>query len=300
MKSLALYLHLPFCKQRCRYCDFFSTTGKEELIPAYRRALTEELYRQKTFWLDSSFSSVFFGGGTPSLWPAEELGRVLQAIKDTGRLWENAEITLEANPGAVDLPKLKMFKEVGVNRISLGVQSGEDRLLRAVGRIHTVADAERAVRQVRAAGFDNLNLDLIFGLPGQTTADWERTLRWAIALRPEHLSCYGLQLADGTPMMLDVAAGRARRNICRPPACWRGRPRRRWWRSTTCAFWPPRTSRRTRHGSASPAGACSTIHGARRTTAPSNTSRARRRCASCSRICRRRWTTPWRSPGAAA
>lgn len=208
MPNLALYIHIPFCVQRCRYCDFASSTGKEALIPAYRHALITELQREEGFWKDARISSVFFGGGTPSLWPANEICRVLEAIMGTGRVAENAEISIEANPGTVDAAKLTAFRHAGFNRISIGAQSSEDRLLKAIGRIHSVAELEQTVSRARAAGFDNLNLDLIFGIPKQTATDWEHTLHWAMSCQPEHLSCYGLQLEEGTPLAKDVALGR--------------------------------------------------------------------------------------------
>jgi oxygen-independent coproporphyrinogen-3 oxidase len=208
--GLALYIHLPFCRQRCRYCDFISSTGQEHLIPDYRVALSREFLQQRHLWQEARITSIFFGGGTPSLWPAEELARILETVTDSGRVNSGAEITLEANPGTVSREKLQTLYRAGFNRISFGVQSGDDRLLQAIGRIHTRTDAEAAVEMAYDAGFANLNLDLIFGLPGQSLTDWEKTLDWAVTLQPTHLSCYGLQLEEGTPLAEDVKAGLAK------------------------------------------------------------------------------------------
>ncbi|HEX2954715.1 MAG TPA: coproporphyrinogen-III oxidase family protein, partial [Bacillota bacterium] len=191
--DLALYIHIPFCRRRCRYCDFVSSTGQEGLIPEYRQAVIQEFHQQKYLWEENRITSIFFGGGTPSLWPAEELGGILEALMDSGHVDDGAEISLEANPGTVDREKLGLLHQAGFNRISFGVQSGKDRLLKAIGRIHTRADAERSIHAAYFSGFDNLNLDLMFGLPGQTMEDWEETLNWAVSFPPQHLSCYGLQ-----------------------------------------------------------------------------------------------------------
>lgn len=208
MRELAIYVHFPFCQKRCAYCDFPSSTGKEQLIPAYLESVTMEFTAQKALWEEAVFPTVFFGGGTPSLLPPEDLISFLQTIQATGRLAKGAEVTVEANPGTVDRAKLARLRVAGFNRLSLGVQCQDERLLKIIGRIHDRSQAEKAVADARAAGFDNVNLDLIFGLPGQTEQAWAETLKWAMGLSPTHLSCYGLQLEAGTPLAAAVAAGR--------------------------------------------------------------------------------------------
>ena len=205
MKPLALYLHLPFCAAKCRYCDFASYPGREDAWSAYLSALAEE-WRQWLPKLESTeIATIFFGGGTPSLLPAEAMERLLGEILDSGRVRADAEITMEANPGTASPDKLRRLRRAGVNRLSLGAQSFSDALLRSLGRIHRASDIAGAVAMARDAGFDNLNLDLMYALPGQTLSDWRETLDAAMALRPEHLSAYSLIVEPGTPLCADVA-----------------------------------------------------------------------------------------------
>ena len=188
----ALYIHIPFCAKKCAYCDFASWAGREPAWEAYFHALREELRP----WAEATggeFHSVFLGGGTPSLVPAEFIAEVLQGISAT-------EVTLEANPGTLTPEKLRIYRQAGVNRLSMGVQSFDDGLLKVLGRIHTSAEAEEAFFMARQAGFENLNLDLMYALPGQTLEIWERTLEKATELGPEHISAYSLILEEGTPM----------------------------------------------------------------------------------------------------
>jgi oxygen-independent coproporphyrinogen-3 oxidase len=202
-----LYLHIPFCLQRCRYCDFFSTEGMRTRIPAYVRALTHEIELAGGAGGNPSVDSVFFGGGTPSLLEPRHAGMVLESIRKAFQLDSEAEITLEANPGTVDHVRLKAFRGTGINRLSLGMQSADNGELRMLGRVHTHAEAERTYRDARRAGFTNINLDLIFGLPGQSVASWARTLGRALALAPEHLSLYALTLERGTELARAVRRG---------------------------------------------------------------------------------------------
>ena len=210
MRELAIYVPFPFCQKRCAYCDFPSSAGKEGLIPPYLAAVAREFAAEEVHWAESLFPTVFFGGGTPSLAPPDELIRLLETFRATGRLAEGAEVTLEANPGTVDRAKLAALRAAGFNRLSLGVQCRDDGLLKLLGRIHDRRQAEAAVADARSAGFANINLDLIFGLPGQTRQEWEATLKWAVGLGPTHLSCYGLQLEEGTPLAAAVASGQLR------------------------------------------------------------------------------------------
>lgn len=209
-EKIALYLHIPFCKRKCIYCDFPSFAGKEGCIPDYLSALTTEL--QMALGPNGTaggrrIDTIFFGGGTPSLLSGDEVDLLLRKIREMTVVLSDAEVSLEANPGTVTLKKLEKWRTAGVNRLSLGAQCGEDRLLKVLGRIHTVRQAEAAFLLARQAGFDHLNLDLIFGLPGQSPANWEATLKWAADLGPEHLTCYGLQVEEGTPLAALVAEG---------------------------------------------------------------------------------------------
>lgn len=202
---VGLYLHIPFCQSRCSYCDFNTYAGMNPLIPRY----VESLCREIEAWAgrDLAARTVFFGGGTPSLLSAEQIDRVLTTIRAAFELDPAAEITLEANPGAVDVVCFQGARAAGVNRISLGVQSFFDDDLRSLTRLHTAEDVERAVDGARRAGFDSLNLDLIYSLPGQTIERWQGNLQRAIALHPEHLSLYALTVEPGTPLNAAVARG---------------------------------------------------------------------------------------------
>ncbi len=195
-EGISLYYHFPFCVRKCRYCAFYSVpaaSGQE--MEAYLAAL-----RKQTLSVPESREvvSVYFGGGTPSLFGAERLCRLLEQIDAHFRLAPDAEITVEVNPGTTDKPFFRALKRAGVNRLSVGMQSSDDEELRMLGRIHTFADVQRCVFEAREALFDNLSLDLLFALPGQTTQIFRRSLCDAFALAPEHLSVYSLQLEEGT------------------------------------------------------------------------------------------------------
>jgi oxygen-independent coproporphyrinogen III oxidase len=202
-----LYIHFPFCQRRCRYCDFFSTEGLRKRIPAYVHALRREIGMAGGAGGSPIISSVFFGGGTPSLLDPRQAGITLETIRRSFRLAPDAEITLEANPGTVEDGRLRGFLDAGVNRLSLGLQSADDAELRMLGRIHTYAGAERTYRDSRRAGFGNINFDFIYGLPGQTLAVWRKTLERALALAPDHLSLYALTLERGTELSRSVRRG---------------------------------------------------------------------------------------------
>jgi oxygen-independent coproporphyrinogen-3 oxidase len=208
MQPLGLYVHIPFCAAKCVYCDFDSHAGREHLIPAYVQALVEEMRLWSRVARGRSVQTLYFGGGTPSLVSLERLGAVTRALRDAFAVRDDAEVSLEANPGTVDERYLRGLRDLGFNRLSLGVQSFDDRELQALGRIHSAEDAREAYRAARAAGFDNVNLDLIFGLPGQRLAEWRPSLKEALRLGPEHLSLYTLTVAEGTPLACDVAQGR--------------------------------------------------------------------------------------------
>ena len=201
MQSLGLYLHIPFCKSKCIYCDFYSLPRAEGTMDDYTRALCAQLRAAAERCASYRVDTVYFGGGTPSYLGADRLCRVLDTVRAHYAVAPDAEITLEANPdSAREDMVLCALRAGGFNRISLGMQSADDDEPRRIGRVHTHRETCEAVAAARAAGFDNLSLDLIYGLPGQTAARWEENLRAALALRPEHLSCYGLKVEDGTPL----------------------------------------------------------------------------------------------------
>jgi len=207
----ALYLHIPFCASRCHYCDFNTYAGLEALFEPYVSALCEEIRRTGELRGRPPARTVFIGGGTPTVLPVPLLAQALDACFTAFDLDPSAEITCEANPGTGDQAHFSALRALGVNRLSLGVQSFDDRELRWLGRIHTAVEAERAFSQARAAGFENINLDLIFGLPGSWTQEaesWERTLERAVALGPEHLSLYSLTVEHGAPLARQVRSGR--------------------------------------------------------------------------------------------
>ena len=198
---LGLYIHIPFCRSKCAYCDFYSLAGAEERMDDYCRALERHLAEVAPQAECHKADTVYFGGGTPSYLGAERLCRLLGSIRKLYKVDKHAEITLEANPdSATDRKALKRLRKAGFNRLSLGVQSMDDALLQTIGRIHTRQQVQEAVAAARKAGFKNLSLDLIYGLPGQTMEGWEKTLSDAVGLHPEHLSCYGLKLEEGTPL----------------------------------------------------------------------------------------------------
>ncbi|MFA6170512.1 MAG: radical SAM family heme chaperone HemW [Candidatus Margulisiibacteriota bacterium] len=202
MAAPSLYIHLPFCKKKCNYCDFVSYAGKEELIDEYVETLIQEIKLQLPT-LDAPLSTIFFGGGTPTLLEPKHYEKILTTLSwkpatMSSRLPE-IEITIEANPGTADLNKLKELRSLGINRLSIGIQSFHDHHLQTLGRIHSSSQALHFYEDARAVGFENISLDLIFALPDQSFEEWKKDLQQAIALNPEHLSAYSLQIEEGTP-----------------------------------------------------------------------------------------------------
>ncbi len=206
MKHIALYIHLPFCARKCAYCDFVSFPGRTDQIPAYLDRLAREMEASIGKYGPLAADTVFLGGGTPSLLTGEQMKRLMADVRRFFAVAPEAEITSEANPGTVDAAKLRAFREAGVNRLSLGVQSFDDGLLGTLGRIHTAREAEDAVRMAAEAGFSNLSLDLMYALPGQRMVQWQATLDAALSLPIRHISCYSLIVEDGTPMKALVEA----------------------------------------------------------------------------------------------
>ena len=204
MKSkgdLGLYLHVPFCKSKCAYCDFYSLPHAEDLMDDYLRALTGHLTEVASHFAAQKVDTVYVGGGTPSYLGEKRLEKLLNTVKKHYKVDKKAEITVEMNPDSVGpVKELKALRRAGVNRVSLGMQAADDELLKNIGRIHTAQQVRQAVENLRKAGIKNLSLDLIYGLPGQTRENWAQTLDAALELQPEHLSCYGLKVEQGTPL----------------------------------------------------------------------------------------------------
>ena len=200
-RPLGLYIHVPFCKQKCAYCDFYSLSGREDRMDSYVDALCAHLLEIAPFAAGHQVDTVYFGGGTPSYLGEKRLVKVLKVILKKYRVTQDAEITLEANPdSAGDWKALRTLRKAGFNRLSLGMQSSCDRELGEIGRVHTMDQVILAVEAARKAKFDNLSLDLIYGLPHQTMEQWQANLAAAVNLAPEHVSCYGLKVEEGTPL----------------------------------------------------------------------------------------------------
>jgi len=205
--AAGLYVHIPFCLTRCGYCDFNTYAGLDHLSNRYVEALHREAELWATEWQDATFVSLFLGGGTPTTLQHEALIDLLNHLRSTFRFEPDAEITSEANPDTVDEPYLARIRTGGVARLSMGVQSFDPMVLEALERIHSPESARKAFAAARRAGFEDVNLDLIFGANGESIDSWKRTLEQAIALAPEHLSCYALTIEPATPLGRKVAAG---------------------------------------------------------------------------------------------
>ena len=208
VRPLGLYIHIPFCKAKCVYCDFYSLPHGEDRMDAYTDALCAHLTEAAPLAASHTVDTVYFGGGTPSYLGEKRLCKILKVIEKRYQVARDAEITLEANPdSAGDWKALRALRRCGFNRISLGMQSACDEELRTIGRVHTMEQVQQAVEAARKAKIQNLSLDLIYGLPHQTQERWMENLAAAVALNPEHLSCYGLKVEEGTPLfaMKDTA-----------------------------------------------------------------------------------------------
>ncbi len=199
-KELELYLHVPFCVRKCAYCDFLSAPADEKTRREYVYTLIQEIQGYKeAFYGQYHVSSVFIGGGTPSILEADQMERIFAALHQSFQIAEDAEITIEVNPGTASEEKLLAWKKVGINRLSIGLQSTDDRELKMLGRIHTWKQFLETYRMAREQGFDNINIDLISAIPGQTVESWTRTLGQVAELNPEHISAYSLIIEEGTP-----------------------------------------------------------------------------------------------------
>lgn len=195
----SLYIHIPFCKKKCLYCDFPSITADNDVYNKYTAALIKEMQlRYKELGI-INIDTVYFGGGTPSLFSPVLIEKILTAINNFFNISAHAEITLEANPGTVSLHKLEQFSAIGINRLSLGIQAVQDNLLQRLGRIHTFDEAQAAVSNAKKAGFNNISLDLMYGLPYQTIAMLQDSVNWFLQQNIQHISIYGLQVEKGTP-----------------------------------------------------------------------------------------------------
>ena len=195
---LELYVHIPFCVRKCQYCDFLSGPSDEETKDRYIEALLKEI-RAAEHTEDYEIVSVFIGGGTPSALKAEAIASIMRTLQEKFFFCEDAEVTIEANPGTVDLEKLTIYRNVGINRLSLGLQSTDAEELKLLGRIHSYEEFLKSYEWAREAGFSNINIDLMFAIPGQTGEAWRQHLYQVAELNPEHISAYSLIIEEGTP-----------------------------------------------------------------------------------------------------
>ena len=213
MTLAGVYIHIPFCRSRCSYCDFATGMYESDLAERYVRAVCSEISAWTEIEKPSEVDTIYFGGGTPSLLAPAQIEKILKAVRARFRIVEGAEITLEINPGdggessASRRQTLSEFRRLGINRASFGAQTFDDQDLKQLGRTHSAADISATFHQLRAAGFENINFDLIAGLPGQVLAGWERNLDRALNLRPEHLSLYLLDIHEGTPLADQIRKG---------------------------------------------------------------------------------------------
>ena len=208
-KNIGLYIHVPLCRQRCHFCAFYLEIATPARIEAYLSALERELtlYHQQNLLGGRALQSIYFGGGTPTVIPALQLTTLLDRIQNTYSVTPDVEVTVEAHPSTVTRQDLRILAEAGFNRISLGAESMVPQDFIPIGRPGTVSDTEQAVQDARTAGFSNINLDLMYGLPGQSLASWTATLHSLLALDPTHISCYALTIEDHTKLAQDIAKG---------------------------------------------------------------------------------------------
>ncbi|MBO5177269.1 MAG: oxygen-independent coproporphyrinogen III oxidase [Lachnospiraceae bacterium] len=207
-RPLGLYIHIPFCVQKCKYCDFLSAPADDAVKKRYADALCKEIAGYKELTKEYELATIYFGGGTPSVLDVSLIEQILDAVKRSFFVdMAAAEVTLEVNPGTASFEKLKRYKELGINRLSIGVQSAKDNELAVLGRIHSFEDAKKTVLWARDAGFDNISLDLMSALPGQSLEDYKENVEEILALNPEHISSYSLIVEEGTPFYSQYAEG---------------------------------------------------------------------------------------------
>jgi oxygen-independent coproporphyrinogen-3 oxidase len=210
MAAAGIYIHIPFCRSRCSYCDFATGMYESAAADTYVRALCREISEWREIERPLPVDTIYFGGGTPSLLAPAQTEAMLQTVRSRFEIVDNPEITIEINPASVNElsgEKLRAFRRLGINRASFGAQTFDDRELKQLGRTHTAADIPSTFHQLRAAGFENINFDLIAGLPAQTLDTWKRNLDEALELRPEHLSLYLLDVHEGTPLADQIQGG---------------------------------------------------------------------------------------------
>lgn len=211
-KELELYIHIPFCVRKCAYCDFLSGPQNDETIEKYADMLIQEISAHGRLYGDRLITTIFFGGGTPSILSGEQMERIMKTLKEKFVVSSDAEISMEANPGTVTKEKLESYKKAGINRISFGLQSANNEDLKILGRIHTYEEFLESYNMARECGFDNNNVDLISAIPKQTLKGWEESLNKIIKLNPEHISAYSLIIEEGTPFFELYGEGAKREN----------------------------------------------------------------------------------------
>ncbi len=198
---LGIYVHIPFCRSKCQYCDFYSVTEKgSHLMDGYLKAVCTHIKESGSLAPNYLVDTIYFGGGTPSFFGPDGMAMILTAIRKSFDVSPSAEITFEANPDSVNDRLLRRLRSEGFNRVSLGIQCDDDKILSKLGRPHNYAQAVNAFDRIRRFGYKNVSVDLMYGLPGQSLAAWEKTLRNVLKLNPEHISCYGLKVEEGTPL----------------------------------------------------------------------------------------------------
>lgn len=207
MKNWGIYIHIPFCKKKCEYCDFISFSDKYEYVETYIETLCKDIKNSVVKAKDYCISTIYFGGGTPSYINASHIDKILLEIKENYNIAENCEITIEINPGTVDDKKLKLYKEIGINRLSIGLQSTHDRLLKLIGRIHNYNEFLDTYNLARSIGFENINVDLMLALPSQTMDELVESTEKIIGLNPEHISIYSLILEERTKLYEKINSG---------------------------------------------------------------------------------------------
>lgn len=206
MKEIGLYIHIPFCKQKCYYCDFCSYANKLNMQDQYIYSIIKEIknIKDKENYL---IKTIYIGGGTPSIVDSDKIAEIIFEIKNDFKIFKEVEITIEVNPGTITENKLKKYRECGINRLSIGLQSANDKILKEIGRIHNYMDFERTYKLARKVGFKNVNVDLMIGLPGQTIRDVEETLEKILEKSPEHISVYSLIIEEGTILQKKIENG---------------------------------------------------------------------------------------------